>query len=65
MWRTKGEGELYTYLPSPENPGFGANKNLCDVAPNSVCNPTYGASIGRGAFDFKYDRCNTVLIVFV
>jgi len=60
MWRTKGEGELYTYLPSYENPGFESNKNLCNVAPSSHCNPTYGASVGRGAFDFKSGQWNTV-----
>ncbi|KAF9650625.1 hypothetical protein BDM02DRAFT_1349044 [Thelephora ganbajun] len=60
MWRTKGEGELYTYLPSPENIGFEANRSLCNVAPSSHCNPTYGASVGRGAFDFKSGQWNTV-----
>ena len=60
MWRTNGEGELYTYLPSYENPGFEANRILCDVAPSSYCNPTYGASVGRGAFDFKSGQWNTV-----
>lgn len=59
MWRTNGEGEFYTYLPSDDNPGFEANKNLCDT-PNSFCNPTYGASVGRGAFDFKSGQWNTV-----
>ena len=60
MWRTKGEGELYTYLPSPGNPGFEANDKLCHVAPSSECNPTYGASVGRGSFDFKSGQWNTV-----
>jgi len=60
MWRTKGEGELYTYLPSPSNPGFEANEKLCHVAPSSDCNPTYGASVGRGAFGFKSGQWNTV-----
>lgn len=60
MWRTNGEGELYTYLPSYENPGFEANRILCNVAPSSYCNPTYGASVGRGAFDFKSGQWNTV-----
>ena len=60
MWRTKGEGELYTYLPSPSNPGFEANDKLCHVAPSSDCNPTYGASVGRGSFGFKSGQWNTV-----
>lgn len=60
MWRTEGQGELYTYLPSAENPGFEANNKLCSVAPKSECNPTYGASVGRGAFNFKSGQWNTV-----
>ena len=60
MWRTNGAGELYTYLPSYENAGFESNKKLCSVAPSSDCNPTYGASVGRGAFNFKSGQWNTV-----
>ena len=60
MWRTDGAGELYTYLPSYEDPDFEANKKLCNVAPSSDCNPTYGASVGRGAFGFKSGQWNTV-----
>ncbi|TFK16403.1 hypothetical protein FA15DRAFT_650902 [Coprinopsis marcescibilis] len=48
MWRTAGAGELYTYLP----PGFSANDHLCTIPPFSECNPTYGASVGRGSFQF-------------
>ena len=48
MWRTDGKGELYTYLP----PDYSANKRLCNVAPESDCNDTYGASVGRGSFKF-------------
>ncbi|KAH6919229.1 hypothetical protein BKA70DRAFT_1089281 [Coprinopsis sp. MPI-PUGE-AT-0042] len=48
MWRTDGAGEFYTYLP----PGFDANNKLCNVPPFSECNPTYGASVGRGSFHF-------------
>ena len=39
---------MYTYLP----PSFSANDAVCDVAPKSECNPTYGASVGRGSFTF-------------
>ena len=60
MWRTNGEGELYTYLPSHENPGFEANRALCNVAPSSNCNSSYGASVGRGTFNFKSGEWNTV-----
>ncbi|KAL0947644.1 hypothetical protein HGRIS_013731 [Hohenbuehelia grisea] len=56
MWRGNGAGEFYTYLP----PSFEANKKLCNVAPESDCNPTYGASVGRGAFHFKSGQWNTV-----
>ncbi|KAG6818735.1 hypothetical protein H0H93_002306, partial [Arthromyces matolae] len=52
MFRTDGAGELYTYLPDYTNPLFAANEVQCKVAPYSECNPTYGASVGRGAFKF-------------
>lgn len=48
MWRTDGAGEVYTYLP----PSYPANDNVCNVPPQSECNPTYGASVGRGSFAF-------------
>ncbi|VDB84524.1 unnamed protein product [Peniophora sp. CBMAI 1063] len=61
MWRTDGKGEAYTYLPNPEvSSKFNANKVLCDVAPESDCNDTYGASVGRGAFSFKSGAWNDV-----
>ncbi|TEB18178.1 hypothetical protein FA13DRAFT_1746386 [Coprinellus micaceus] len=53
MWRSGGDGEFYTYLP----PGAAANKKQCSFK-NSDCNPTYGASIGRGSF--KRFRLNDV-----
>jgi len=52
MWRTDGAGELYTYLPPSDIPRFAANKAICKVKPVSDCNPTYGASVGRGSFSF-------------
>ncbi|KAJ7594257.1 hypothetical protein C8J56DRAFT_778468 [Mycena floridula] len=55
MWRPKNAGELYTYLP----PTFAANKKVCSV-PNSECNPTYGASVGRGSFTFEAGKWITV-----
>jgi hypothetical protein len=48
MWRPNGAGEMYTYLP----PSFSANQAVCHEVPNSDCNPTYGASVGRGSFHF-------------
>jgi len=52
MWRDKAKGEFYTYLPPYTESRFAANKAQCSYD-NSDCNPTYGASIGRGAFHFN------------
>ncbi|KAJ7577462.1 polysaccharide lyase family 14 protein [Mycena floridula] len=60
MFRTDGAGELYTYLPDYEVAGFEANKKVCNVAPESDCNPTYGASVGRGSFKFATGAWTTV-----
>ncbi|KAF7303774.1 Mitochondrial external NADH dehydrogenase [Mycena indigotica] len=60
MWRTDGMGEVYTYLPDYEVGGFSANKAVCNVAPFSECNPTYGASVGRGSFHFATGAWTTV-----
>lgn len=46
MWRTKGEGEIYAYLPYSNPP-----KALCGNSLN-ICNPDYGMSLGRGTFRF-------------
>ncbi|KAI8974253.1 hypothetical protein BD414DRAFT_424462 [Trametes punicea] len=56
MWRTGGAGELYTYLP----PSFPQNQAVCDVPPFSTCNDVYGASVGRGAFQFKTGTRNLI-----
>ncbi|KAJ6624152.1 hypothetical protein B0H10DRAFT_2174541 [Mycena sp. CBHHK59/15] len=48
MWRSKGVGELYTYLPlTPQN-----REKLLSVPPSSKENADYGFSVGRGAFKF-------------
>ncbi|KAG6864411.1 hypothetical protein C0991_009704 [Blastosporella zonata] len=60
MWRTDGAGELYTYLPSYDEPAFKANEAQCNIPPFSTCNPTYGASVGRGAFNFVAGGRTTV-----
>jgi len=60
MWRTAGAGEFYTYLPPYTIPAFAANKKQCNVAPQSDCNPTYGASVGRGSFKFATGAWTTV-----
>ena len=56
MWRTDGAGELYTYLP----PDFTANQAVCDIPPYSTCNDVYGASVGRGSFDWATGGRTTV-----
>jgi hypothetical protein len=56
MWRTDGAGEMYTYLP----PSFKANDNVCNVPPFSECNPTFGASVGRGSYKFATGQWTTV-----
>jgi hypothetical protein len=60
MWRTDGAGEFYTYLPDYTDSRFAANAKQCDVAPQSDCNPTYGASVGRGSFHFAAGAWTTV-----
>ena len=60
MWRENGKGEFYTYLPPYTDSRFAANKNVCNVPPLSDCNPTYGASIGRGAFTFATGAWTTI-----
>ncbi|KAI9570784.1 hypothetical protein HD554DRAFT_2018015 [Boletus coccyginus] len=46
MWRPRGDGELYLYAPKDKQ-----SEALCaDLG--SVCDATYGFSIGRGAFNF-------------
>ncbi|KAI8076964.1 hypothetical protein BDF21DRAFT_364304 [Thamnidium elegans] len=46
MWRDKGIGEVYAYLPDSAQ-----RQNLCDDKVN-ICNPDYGFSLGRGSFKF-------------
>ncbi|KAG8903743.1 hypothetical protein FRB99_002834 [Tulasnella sp. 403] len=48
MWRRRGYGEIYAYLPFNEQ-----NKQvLSNVPPKSKQNPDYGFSVGQGAFRF-------------
>jgi hypothetical protein len=56
MWREDGKGEVYTYLP----PSFAVNRNVCNIKPQSECNPTYGASVGRGSFHWPAGQWTTV-----
>lgn len=56
MWRTAGAGELYTYLP----PDYSANQAVCDIPPYSTCNDVYGASVGRGSFNWTTGGRTTI-----
>ncbi|EAU81857.1 alginate lyase [Coprinopsis cinerea okayama7 len=59
MWRADGEGEFYAYLPPYTDARFAANNKLCS-GPGNHCNPTYGASVGRGSFRFATGAWTTV-----
>ena len=59
MWRTNGTGEMYTYLPPANETGFSANGKLCSL-PDSDCNDTFGASIGRGNYTWTPGQWTTV-----
>jgi len=58
MWRTNGEGESYTYLPSSSR--FPANKKQCSSVKGSSCNAAYGNSIGRGLINFTPGKRTTI-----
>ncbi|KAF8583064.1 polysaccharide lyase family 14 protein [Ramaria rubella] len=48
MWRTAGAGELYAYLPLTDNNA----EVLATVPPETIENPDYGFSVGRGSWTF-------------
>ncbi|KAJ7160157.1 polysaccharide lyase family 14 protein [Mycena filopes] len=48
MWRAKGLGELYMYIPLTET----NRERLLAVPPSSKENTDYGFSVGRNAFNF-------------
>ncbi|KAF9452404.1 polysaccharide lyase family 14 protein [Macrolepiota fuliginosa MF-IS2] len=47
MWRKSAEGEVYAYIPTPNN--------LCS-AKDVICNPDFGTSFSRGSFGFLAGR---------
>ncbi|GAA5831529.1 hypothetical protein JCM3766R1_001788 [Sporobolomyces carnicolor] len=51
MWRAKGEGEVYAYIPTYE--GFCRQSDVS-------CNDKYGISLSRGSFDFAAGSWTTV-----
>lgn len=56
MWRTDGMGEIYNYLPTSVQQGNG----YCQTAPKSICDTTYGDSIGRGSYTWATGAWTTV-----
>ncbi|KAJ3088823.1 hypothetical protein HK102_007839 [Quaeritorhiza haematococci] len=47
MWRVRGEGEAYLYVPRDiQVPEF------CRFPPQTVCNNAFGVSFSRGSFQF-------------
>ncbi|GLB38112.1 hypothetical protein LshimejAT787_0411630 [Lyophyllum shimeji] len=60
MWRAKGLGELYTYLPlTPTN-----QTQLLAAPPDSKANSDYGFSVGRGSFHLDFAVGRWVAVVF-
>ena len=47
-------------MPDYDVTGFAANKGVCNIPPLSECNPTYGASVGRGSFTFPTGEWTTI-----
>jgi hypothetical protein len=56
MWREKGLGELYTYLPMNDQ---NTNAQLA-VPPQSFGHSEFGFSVGRGSFTFPAGQYVTV-----
>ncbi|KAJ7143612.1 polysaccharide lyase family 14 protein [Mycena crocata] len=60
MWRSKGLGELYTYLPLTAT----NRERLLAVPPSSKENSDYGFSVGRNAFKFDVAVGKWVTLAF-
>jgi len=54
MWRPNGVGEIYAYIPTPNN--------ICSEE-GFICNPDFGISIQRGAFFFQSGGWNKVAML--
>ncbi|KAG6880321.1 hypothetical protein C0992_011070 [Termitomyces sp. T32_za158] len=54
MWREDGEGEVYAYIPTPNN--------LCS-SDGVICNPDFGTSLQRGAFGFVSNQWNRITLL--
>ncbi|KAI8147591.1 hypothetical protein BJV82DRAFT_508464 [Fennellomyces sp. T-0311] len=55
MWREKGYGEAYVYLPQLEN------KKVC-ANPMIKCNDNFGTSLARGVIEFGKNKWSTIEI---
>jgi len=56
MWRAGGAGEVYAYLPLTST----NSERLGAVPPQSIENPDYGFSVGRGAWTFHRGAWNVI-----
>jgi len=54
MWRPDGAGEVYAYIPTPNN--------LCN-SNNIMCNDDFGVSISRGSFSFVSGSWNRITLL--
>ncbi|RDB16966.1 hypothetical protein Hypma_002633 [Hypsizygus marmoreus] len=54
MWRKNGAGEVYAYIPSPND--------LCSDS-NISCNSDFGISISRGSFGFVSGQWNRITML--
>ncbi|KAI0692312.1 hypothetical protein C8T65DRAFT_77669 [Cerioporus squamosus] len=59
MWREKGLGELYAYLPHEAR----NTERLLPIPPKSIRHADYGFSVGRGAWTFTPGKWTRVLEV--
>jgi len=56
MWRTDAAGEVYAYIPTPNN--------LCGEPSNEIiCNSDFGVSIERGAYTFAAGQWNRITLL--
>ncbi|KAG5641309.1 hypothetical protein DXG03_005542 [Asterophora parasitica] len=60
MWRAKGTGELYAYLPLTKT----NSTHLLAAPPTSIVNADYGISVGRGSFHLDIAVGRWVSIAF-
>ncbi|KAH9961338.1 hypothetical protein BC827DRAFT_1260518 [Russula dissimulans] len=54
MWRTNGAGEVYAYVPRPNN--------ICKES-GVLCNDEYGISFDRGSYSFSSGQWNRVTLL--